>query len=111
MNGGKYEAYLSGIVEIEDGPEAFRALRTGSFGSGFQDYVRASFDPNASNFDCTSQESLFFARDYIDVLVAANPGFKFVRTDWRGGRRTAALDGPAKRDKGESGGEAQRNRK
>ena len=111
MTGGNYEAYLSRIVAIEDGPEAFRGLRTGSFGNGFQEYVRATFDPHASNFDCASQESLFFAKDYIDVLITANPGIKFVKTDWRGGRNTAALDEPPKRGIEDYRGGSQRQRR
>ena len=95
MIGGNYEAYLSGIVEIDDGPAAFRDLRTGSFARGFKDYVRSRFDARAKGFDCTAQQSMFFARDYIDVLVTANPGIRFVRTDWRGTSRSAALTGKA----------------
>jgi hypothetical protein len=92
MTGAHYEAFLSGIVQIEDGPAAFRDLRSGAFGSGFQDYVRRTLDPDATNFDCTSQESMFFAKDYIDVMVTGNPGTKFVMTDWQGSRKTAAAN-------------------
>ena len=84
VNGGKYSAYLSAIVEIEDGPDAFRALKS-SFGSDFRAYVQASLDPNATAPSCLEQESRFFAEDYIDVLINANPAFNFVRTEWRGG--------------------------
>ena len=90
VNGAKYEAYLSDIVEIDDGPDAFRNLRTGAFGQGFQDYVRTSLDPRASGLDCTRQDSLFYAEDYIDVLIKANPGFKFVKTGWHPARVAAA---------------------
>ena len=92
MTGGHYEAFLSGIVQIDDGPAAFKDLRSGAFGNGFQDYVRRTFDPQATSFDCMSQESLFFAKDYIDVMVTANPGTKFVMTDWQGSRKTAAAN-------------------
>ena len=40
----------------------------------------------------TRQDSLFYAEDYVDVLIAANPGFKFVKTGWRGSRPQAAAD-------------------
>src|SRR5689334_16383396 len=63
VNGAKYEAYLSGIVEVDDGPQAFKSLVSGPFGKGFQDYVRGSLDPRASGLDCTRQESLFYAQD------------------------------------------------
>jgi hypothetical protein len=92
MTGGHYEAFLSGIVQIDDGPAAFRELRSGAFGNGFQDYVRRKFDPQAANFECTSQESMFFAKDYIDVMMTANAGTKFVMTDWQGNRKTAAAN-------------------
>ena len=90
VNGTGYHAYLNGIVEIEDGAEAFRTLSAGPFGKGFRDYVQASFDPKASSLDCSTQESLFFAEDYIGVLIRANPGFEFVKTGWRGPLRAAA---------------------
>ena len=83
VNGDKYQAYLSAIVEIDDGPDAFRNLVNGPFGKGFQDYVRTSLDPKASTVDCNRQDSLFFAQDYIDVQINANPGYKFVKTGWR----------------------------
>jgi hypothetical protein len=89
VNGAKYQAYLSDIVEIDDGPQAFHNLVSGPFGQGFQDYVRASLDPKASGLDCTRQESLFYAQDYIDVLIKANPGFRFVKTGWHPARLTA----------------------
>ena len=90
VNGSNYQTYLSGIVDIDDGPEAFKALATGPFAKSFRDYVQSSYDPKASKLDCNKQESRFYAEDYIDVLISANPGYKFVRTGWRGGRSTAA---------------------
>jgi|SRR4051812_15179762 hypothetical protein len=94
VNGARYETYLSAIVEVGDGPEAYRAL-TGAFGKGFQDYVRASLDPKASSVDCNRQDTRFFAEDYIDVLIRANPGYNFVKTGWRGGAgSTAAASAP-----------------
>ena len=92
VNGSKYEAFLSGVVEIDDGPDAFRTLRTGSFGTGFQKYVSSSLDPGASGIDCNKQDSRLFAEDYIDVLIGANPGYKYVKTGWQGenARPTAA---------------------
>ena len=98
INGAKYEAYLSGIVELDDGPQAFRDLVDGPFGKGFQDYVRASLDPRASGIDCTRQESRFYAEDYIDVLINANPGFRFVKTGWHANRPIAAADVRSTRD-------------
>src|SRR5580765_193046 len=83
VNGSKYAAYLSEIVEIDDGADSFRAM-TNSFGKSFKDYVRSSLDPEASTPDCTRQDSLFYAEDYIDVLIKANPGYRFVKTGWRG---------------------------
>jgi hypothetical protein len=88
VNGSNYQAYLSAIVEIDDGPAAYRGL-TGQFGKAFQDYVRSSLDPKASSVDCTRQDTRFFAEDYIGVLIGANPGFKFVRTGWRAPIRSA----------------------
>ena len=46
VNGSNYQAYLSAIVEIDDGPAAYRGL-TGQFGKAFQDYVRSSLDPES----------------------------------------------------------------
>ena len=83
VNGAKYSTYLSGIVEIDDGPDAFRAMRS-AFGNGFKDYVAASLDPQASGPECMRQDSLFYAEDYIDVLIKTNPGYRFVKTGWRG---------------------------
>jgi len=92
VNGGKYQTYLSGIVEIEDGPGAFRALKTGPFGNGFRQYVQSSLDPQASELDCNKQESRFFAEDYIAVEISGNPGYKFVKTGWSGSSRTATAE-------------------
>lgn len=93
VSGANYESYLSGIVEIEDGGEAFKAFLAGPFGKGFSDYVRASLDPRASDLNCFREESLFYANDHIDVLITANPGIKFVKTGWNGSRH-AAKDQP-----------------
>lgn len=93
VNGGKYQAYLSAIVEIEDGADAYRAL-AGPFGKSFEDYVRTSLDPKASSAECIRQDTRFYAEDYIDVLIKANPGFKFVRTGWRGPARPTAAAAP-----------------
>jgi hypothetical protein len=90
VSGGKYETYLSDIVEIGDGPDAFVAFKAGAFGNGFRQYVQSSFDPHASGLDCNKQDSRFFAEDYIDVLISGNPGYRFVRTGWRGARISAA---------------------
>jgi hypothetical protein len=95
VNAGKYQAYLSDIVEIDDGPDAYRSF-TGSFAKGFRDYVQTAFDQQPSSPDCTSQESRFYAEDYIEVLIKTNPGFKFVRTGWHGSGPTAAADIHAK---------------
>lgn len=101
VNGANYAAYLSGIVEVDDGPDAFRAM-TGSFGKSFRNYVQASLDPQASTPDCTRQDSRFYADDYIEVLIKANPGYKFVRTGWHGGARATAVSASAKRRGGQS---------
>ena len=90
VNGSNYQTYLSGIVDIDDGPEAFKALTTGSFAKSFKDYVQSSYDPKASKLNCNKQESRFYAEDYIDVLISANPGYKFVKTGWRGSRGAAS---------------------
>ena len=108
VNGAKYETYLSDIVEIDDSADAFRALKTGAFGSGFRHYVESSLDPHASTLDCNKQESRFFAEDYIGVLISGNPGYKFVRTGWRG---APASDHRASRGGGESREGALRYRK
>jgi len=110
VNGGKYEAYLSAIVEIEDGPEAFRTLVNGPFGKGFQDYIRSSFDPHASDVDCNRQDTMFFAEDYISVLINANPGYKFVKTGWRA-KPAAAVANQSKRGNGGARAEPVRYRK
>lgn len=102
VNGDKYQNYLSEIVEIDDGPEAFRAFRTGAFGNGFRQFVQNSLDSHASSLDCNKQETRFFADDYIGVLINANPGYKFVRTGWHGSS-TASLDHRQRRG---GGGEA-----
>jgi hypothetical protein len=101
VNGARYATYLSGIVEIDDGPDAFRAMRS-SFGNGFKDYVQASLDPQASSPDCTRQDSLFYAEDYIDVLIKANPGYKFVKTGWRGSTRPTVSASQPRRGGGQS---------
>ena len=106
VNGAGYQAYLSGIVEIDDGPNAFRNLISGPFGKGFHDYVRGSLDPRAASLDCTRQDSLFYAEDYIDVLITANPGFKFVKTGWRGNPRATAKDSSPSRGSGASRADA-----
>lgn len=98
MSGGNYESYLSAIVQIEDGREAFRAFLQGPFAKGFREHVQASIDPRASSLDCTREDSLLFANDRIDVLINANPGIKFVKTGWRGPVRSAvAHDQPKPR--------------
>ena len=104
VNGSNFQTYLSGIVEIDDGPDAFKALAKGPFAKSFKEYVQSSYDPRASKLDCNKQESRFYAEDYIDVLITANPGYKFVKTGWRGSRSTAAADPQPKRD-GSSGGD------
>lgn len=88
VNGAKYHAYLSGFVEIGDSADAFRSFASGSFGKGFKENVQ-SLDPAASTVDCNKQDSLFYAQDYVDVLISANPGFKFVKTGWREPVRTS----------------------
>jgi|tagenome__1003787_1003787.scaffolds.fasta_scaffold20821878_3 hypothetical protein len=97
VSSGQYEAYLSSIVEIEDGPAAFSALSTGPFGKGFRNYVQGSFDPHASDLDCTKQESRFFAEDYVSVLIAGNPGYKFVKTGWGAAPAKGTADNQVKR--------------
>lgn len=92
MSGGNYEGYLSGIVEIGEGGEAFRTFVSGQFGKGFTDYVRGAFDPGASNLVCSREDSLFYATDHIEVIINANPGIKFVQTGWRGPKGVAAKD-------------------
>ena len=92
VNGSNFQAYLSGIVEIDDGPDAFKALAKGTFAKNFKEFVQASYDPRASKLDCNKQESRFYAEDYIDVLISANPAYKFVKTGWRGSRGTAAVE-------------------
>ena len=90
VSGDKYQTYLSDVVEIDDGPDAFRALKSGAFGNGFRQYVEDSLDPHASRLDCNKQESRFFAEDYIGVMISGNPGYKFVRTGWHAARTAAA---------------------
>jgi len=110
VDGAKYATYLSGIVEIDDGPDAFRAM-TGSFGKGFKDYVQASLDPKASTPECVRQDSLFYAEDYIDVLIKANPGYRFVKTGWRGSVRAVPAAASVRRGAGQSRLESLRYRK
>ena len=57
------------------------------------------------------QDSLFYARDYVDVLIAANPGFKFVKTGWRGNRQDAAANRRSRGGTGESRADVLRYRK
>jgi hypothetical protein len=110
VDGSKYATYLSAIVEIDDGPDAFRAM-TGSFAKSFKDYVQGSLDPQASSPSCTRQDSLFYADDYIDVLIRANPGYRFVKTGWRGGVRAVPAAAPARRASGQSRADSLRFRK
>ena len=109
VNGAKYSTYLSGIVEIDDGPDAYRAMKN-SFGENFKDYVQGSLDPQASSPDCTKQDSLFYAEDYIDVLIKANPGYRFVKTGWRGTAHAISAS-QAKRAGGQSRVDSLRYRK
>lgn len=102
VNGANYAAYLSAIVDVDDGPDAFKAMAN-SFGKSFRDYVHASLDPEGTNADCIRQDSRFYADDYIDVLIKANPGYKFVRTGWRGSAHATAS---AKRAVGQSAAES-----
>lgn len=111
VNGGKYETYLSGIVEIDDGAEAFRTFKTGAFGTGFRRYVQSSLDPHASGLDCNKQESRFFAEDYVDVLVNGNPGYKFVKTGWSGRHTAAGQQRPLRGGSGEGREVSLRNRR
>lgn len=108
VSGAKYATYLSSIVEIDDGPDAFRAMKS-SFGNGFKDYVQSSLDPQASAPDCTRQDSLFYAEDYIAVLIKANPGYRFVKTGWRGNTHAASSVG--QRGAGQSRADSLRYRK
>jgi len=110
VNGAKYATYISGLVEIDDGPDAFRAMKS-SFGEGFKDYVQGSLDPQASSPDCNRQESRFYAEDYIDVLIKANPGYRFVRTGWRGGTHAASAASQPKRGEGLSRADSLRFRR
>lgn len=110
VNGANYAAYLSGIVDVDDGPDAFRAMKD-SFGKGFRNYVQASLDPKAATPDCIRQDSRFYADDYIDVLIKANPGYKFVRTGWRGNVHAASAPVIAKRGAGQSATESLRFRR
>lgn len=97
--GGNYESYLSKVVEIEDGREAFGAFLQGPFPKAFREHVQASIDPRASSLDCTREDSLLFANDRIDVLIETNPGIRFIRTGWSGPIRSAAKPDRARRDK------------
>lgn len=107
VNGTNYQTYLSGIVDIDDGPGAFKALANGAFAKSFKEFVQSSYDPKASKLNCNKQESRFYAEDYIDVLISANPGYKFVKTGWRGSSKTAAIQ-PVR---GKSGGDVLRFKK
>ncbi|MBW0006440.1 MAG: hypothetical protein JO335_01875 [Sphingomonas sp.] len=110
VNGANYAAYLSGIVEVDDGPDAFKAMAN-SFGKSFRNYIQASLDRDASNPDCTRQDSRFYADDYIDVLIKANPGYKFVKTGWRGNVHAASATAPAKRGGGQTAADSLRFRR
>ena len=107
VNGSNFQTYLSGIVDIDDGPAAFKALATGAFANSFRQYVQSSYDPKASKLNCNKQESRFYAEDYIDLLIGANPGYKFVKTGWRGSSKTAAVQ-PLR---GKTGGDVLRFKK
>ena len=110
VNGANYAAYLSGIVDVDDGPDAFKAMKE-SFGKGFRNYVQASLDPKAATPDCTRQDSRFYADDFIDVLIKANPGYKFVRTGWRGSSRAVSAAASNKRGGGQPAAESLRYRR
>lgn len=102
VSGDKYETYLSDIVEIDDGPDAFRAFKSGAFGNGFRQYVETSLGAHASALDCNKQESRFFAEDYIGVLISGNPGYKFVKTGWHTARTAASPDHLPRRGGGQA---------
>ena len=107
VNGSNFQTYLSGIVDIDDGHAAFKALATGAFASSFKQYVQSSYDPKASKLNCNKQESRFYAEDYIDVLIGANPATKFVKTGWRGSSKAAS----AQPLRGKTGGDVLRFKK
>ena len=110
VNGANYAAYLSAIVEVDDGPDAFNAMAN-SFGKSFRDYVHGSLDSEGTTADCIRQDSRFYADDYIDVQIKANPGYRFVRTGWRGNFHAASATTSAKRGGGQSAPDSLRYRR
>ena len=110
VNGANYAAYLSGFVEVDDGPDAFKAMAN-SFGKDFRNYVHASLDSEATTADCIRQDSRFYADDYIDVLIKANPGYKFIKTGWHGNVHAASAAAAAKRGGGQTAADSLRYRR
>jgi hypothetical protein len=87
---GREDNHLSGIVEIEDGEEAWLAFVDGPFGKGFREYVRSAIDRNAYSLDCKKEDSLRDAKERIELVTSANSErMSFHQTGWLGGRAAA----------------------
>lgn len=90
--GTNQKVYQSGVVEVEDGIEAYDRFKEGPFRSGFLDYIHANV-PGTDMFgisyiDCTVQPNLDTIKRFLDV----EDGFQHpVPTGWTGGR-PAAVD-------------------
>lgn len=92
LGGDKYIVYLSGIVEIEEGTEAYLAFRDGPFRNEFDHYVRTSLDPGIRGTDCSSANSLREAKQEIKTTIFAMSHWTYQQTGWTGGR-PQAVDG------------------
>ena len=92
VGSNEYIDYLSEIVEIEEGTEAYLAFRDGPFSIEFSRHVYSSLDNRARDRDCRAANSLREANKAIDLKIFANPNHQVIRTGWTGGR-PVAVDG------------------
>lgn len=93
-----YEYHLSAIVEVPESPSALGDFKN-DFGRAFQQYVKATYTSEAWDLDCFARNTLSAARDYVELEIRANPGFRFHRTEWRGGQ-PAPTEAPPERNAG-----------
>lgn len=92
LGGNKYVVYLSGIVEVEEGTDAYLAFRDGPFSIEFNRYVNSTHDKEARGRDCSSAKSLREAQKDIAATIFAMSHWEYVKTEWTGGR-PKAVDG------------------
>jgi hypothetical protein len=92
VTGRNYTTYSTGIIEVEEGSDAYLAFRDGPWGQAFREYVNAQFGEDSYNVDCHAKNRLSDVKEWFGQTEYANKDRKFVRTGWTGDR-PAAVDG------------------